>query len=304
MQQIERYGVIALVFLLVTIVAVSFWGDSKSPGFWSRLTGRGTKKDAVASQVQASPEIASTPAPEIAPVAATGERALQTELPLSTAGSPESAYAGTVPPSATPMTAPSSAPTALQAVAPEVASAPPAPAFVAAPPAPAASTVVYTVQQGDSLMRIAARTLGQKNRWTEIRDLNQGVDPRNLRIGMKLALPASAARAGSPEKRSTPVRKPAVAPATQKKPAAPATDTYLVRKGDTLKEIAERRLGQSSRWREIAAANPGLDPNRLLVGKTIRIPAGKSKSRPQASPTPAVAAAMPRQGSSGRPQVR
>ena len=47
MQQIERYGVIALVFFLITIVAVSFWGDSKSPGFWSRLTGR-AKKDATA----------------------------------------------------------------------------------------------------------------------------------------------------------------------------------------------------------------------------------------------------------------
>ena len=47
MQQIERYGVIALVFLLVTIVAVSFWGDSKSPGFWSRLTGKTAEEGAV-----------------------------------------------------------------------------------------------------------------------------------------------------------------------------------------------------------------------------------------------------------------
>src|SRR5690349_17007505 len=44
MQQIERYGVIALVFLLVTIVAISFWGDSKSPGFWARLTGKSQPK--------------------------------------------------------------------------------------------------------------------------------------------------------------------------------------------------------------------------------------------------------------------
>ncbi|MBK7643637.1 MAG: hypothetical protein IPJ19_11430 [Planctomycetes bacterium] len=43
MQQIERYGVIALVFFLIMIVAVSFWGDNKSPGFWSRLTGREKK---------------------------------------------------------------------------------------------------------------------------------------------------------------------------------------------------------------------------------------------------------------------
>ena len=30
MQRIERYGVIALVFLLVTIVAVSMWGERKN----------------------------------------------------------------------------------------------------------------------------------------------------------------------------------------------------------------------------------------------------------------------------------
>ncbi|MEY2808156.1 MAG: hypothetical protein RIR65_2573, partial [Planctomycetota bacterium] len=57
MQQIEKYGVIALVFLLVTIVAVSFWGDSKSPGFWSRLTG-GQKEEVAQAAATTSDESA------------------------------------------------------------------------------------------------------------------------------------------------------------------------------------------------------------------------------------------------------
>jgi len=44
MQRIERYGVIALVFLLVTILAVSLWGESKGDGWFSKLTaGRTTE---------------------------------------------------------------------------------------------------------------------------------------------------------------------------------------------------------------------------------------------------------------------
>jgi nucleoid-associated protein YgaU len=307
MQQIERYGVIALVFLLVTIVAVSFWGDSKSPGFWSRLTGRGAKKD-VAAQVQANPEVAVQPAgPTLAPEA-TGERALQTELPLSAPAPTEPAFASnaqpTTAPYAAPMYGPAAAPQAAPLVAAPVSTPTAAPVSTPVPTraAPPAGSTVYTVQKGDSLMRIAARTLGAKSRWTEIRDMNAGVDPRSLKVGMKLALPVSAtparaapARATTGEKRVVPVNKPAVGPAPQKKAATGATDTYVVRKGDTLKEIAEKRLGSSSRWREIASANPRLDPNRLLVGTSIRIPAGTSGSRGEPRSAPALASAMPRE---------
>src|SRR6185369_1717821 len=118
MQQIERYGVIALVFLLVTIVAVSFWGDSKSPGFWSRLTGRGAKKDAVAAQTQSNPEMAAQPAE---PAPATGERALATELPLTPASAPAPAATETTTVAVVP-TAPS--PAAMQTPAPMPTSAP------------------------------------------------------------------------------------------------------------------------------------------------------------------------------------
>src|SRR5262249_19016375 len=134
MQQIERYGVIALVFLLATIVAVSFWGDSKSPGFWSRLTGKGAKKDAVAAQTQPNPEMAAQPAEPVPP---TGERALATELPLTPTTTPA--------PATTPEPTVAAAVPAAQTQAPMQAAAPmqtPAPAQTSMPmqtstPAPA-----------------------------------------------------------------------------------------------------------------------------------------------------------------------
>jgi nucleoid-associated protein YgaU len=99
-------------------------------------------------------------------------------------------------------------------------------------------------------MLIAARTLGSKNRWTEIRDLNHGVEARSLRVGTKLVLPASAngSKSAAAPKAQEPAKKPAVAPASKgSKSSSGSGDTYVVRKGDTLKSISERLLGSSAR---------------------------------------------------------
>src|SRR6266850_5280950 len=213
MQQIERYGVIALVFLLVTIVAVSFWGDSKSPGFWSRLTGRGAKKEATSAQT----------ADALTPPGSAAERAVQSDLPMSPAGSPAGSSTSLVtplesaPPAVAAQTTVPPAPIAqapmthLQSPSPE----PVHPARAVQASTPPAGSSEYVVQKGDSLMQIATRMLGSKSRWTEIRDMNPGLDPRSLKVGTKLAMPAAAssAKSGSPSK--SPVRKSATAPASK-----------------------------------------------------------------------------------------
>ena len=48
--------------------------------------------------------------------------------------------------------------------------------------------------------------------------------------------------------------------------------TYVVKKGDTLSNIATRFLGKASRWPEIIKLNPGLKPQALRAGKIIKIP--------------------------------
>jgi nucleoid-associated protein YgaU len=313
MQQIERYGVIALVFLLVTIVAVSFWGDSKSPGFWSRLTGRGAKKDASAQTADAT-----------APTGSTGERAIQNDLPMSPATSAPASLVMPIDPAPSTQSS-SGAPAAGSSLvagsptqtygAPLTTMTPPAPSYVASAPAPqstpapkpiqlaserpASGSSEYVVQKGDNLMLIAARTLGSKNRWTEIRDLNHGVEARSLRVGTKLVLPASASvtKSVAQPKAQEPMKKAAVAPASKGSKAS--SETYVVRKGDTLKSISERLLGSSARWKDLAAANPRLDPNHISVGTTLHLP--ESRSTP--APTLVAAAVMPNR-SSDRPHVR
>jgi len=296
MQQIERYGVIALVFLLVTIVAVSFWGDSKSPGFWSRLTGRG-RKDATTTETT-----------NLIPPAASRDRAIDGSLPLSPGASDPYRFGSAAPRASQPTTvdpwtvepatvqAPPVQAPATTSYPPAVASIPTASSPVPAPAAPAAAAAAagprYVVQRGDSLIRIAARTLGSGSRWTEIQALNGDIDPRNLRIGTTLVLPASARPPSGGSTASQPSARRAKPPAAPAAPAAATSGTYVVRSGDTLSSIAALTLGDGDRWREILAVNPGLEPKRLFVGKAIRLPA---------SVAPALASVVP---SPDRPRVR
>lgn len=266
MQQIERYGVIALVFFLITIVAVSFWGDSKSPGFWSRLTGR-AKKDATVDQI--------TPPPS------STDNALTPPAPLDQ--DPKSLQlasgTGTGVPSAPQTDALGNGPVASPSDVPPVSGAAP---LVSTPPpaatAPAAANE-YVVQKGDSLALIARRTLGKESRWTEIAALNPGLTPKNLRVGSKLALPGDAAPlASQPEKpaakKSTAAPKPASERAAPPEKLLAGGRSCKVQKGDTLQAIARRELGDGDRWKEISELNPGLSPSKLSVGQVLRLPAG------------------------------
>jgi len=48
--------------------------------------------------------------------------------------------------------------------------------------------------------------------------------------------------------------------------------THTIAKNDTLWSLARRYLGDPKRWPEIQKANPGLEPRKLQVGQTIKIP--------------------------------
>ena len=304
MQQIERYGVIALVFFLVTIVAVSFWGDSKSPGFWSRLTGRAKK--------EATPD-------SIVPPPSTTDVAQQSSLPLNTEPGANGAAlltggAGQTPPAPALAGGTPSAPAGSNLLPESTPSSGGTPAPAAGPagsapvPAPVANgTSEYVVQKGDSPALIAKHMLGKESRWSEIAELNPGLDPKRLKVGSKLILPAGAAPAvAKNDAPAAPASKKAVEPAPREKSVAKApetrksassTRTYVVQKGDSYKAIARRELGDESRWKEIAALNPKADASKLAIGQKLSLPAGAERS------APLVAAAAP-SVSSNKPRVR
>jgi len=128
------------------------------------------------------------------------------------------------------------------------------------------SAATYTVRPGDSLWSIAARTLGDGSRYTELAALNGLRDPGRIVTGQVLKLPGRSAAAAAP----APSAPKAPAPA----PVAPkvAARTYTVRRGDSLWDIAERSLGDGARYREIARLNGIANPSRISVGAVLKLP--------------------------------
>ncbi|MDY7108363.1 MAG: LysM peptidoglycan-binding domain-containing protein [Planctomycetota bacterium] len=122
--------------------------------------------------------------------------------------------------------------------------------------APAAHTP-YVVKDGDTLSSIAQRWFGEAARWELIQQANPAIDPRNLRIGQVLLLPARN-ETHDDEQRS-----------------AGGSGTYTVRSGDTLSSIARARLGAERHWRLIYEANRrliGSNPDAIAVGMELIIP--------------------------------
>ena len=68
-----------------------------------------------------------------------------------------------------------------------------------APPPSAPNTVWYTVKENDNLWRIAARELGDGNRWTQIKDVNRDVlkGGETVKANMRIRLPKSPAATAS-----------------------------------------------------------------------------------------------------------
>jgi nucleoid-associated protein YgaU len=183
---------------------------------------------------------------------------------------------------------------------------------------PVRRTYVVRARPDESLWRIAARRLGDPERWTEIYALNRGrlqpdgrrlTSPDLIRPGWRLRLPTDAsrpspratddelARAAEAIEEALASARPAYRAAARSleqalATARPATRPYRVRAregrpADTLWRIAARRLGDPERWTEIYALNWGrlqpdgrrlTSPDLIRPGWRLRLPADPSPS--------------------------
>ncbi|OBF30453.1 LysM peptidoglycan-binding domain-containing protein [Mycobacterium sp. ACS4331] len=112
---------------------------------------------------------------------------------------------------------------------------------------PAAPTVEHTVVRGETLWDIAEAHYGNPFLYTLIAAANHLADPYVIHPGDILVLPP----------------KPAPAPPPQ---------TYVVKSGDTLWDIAQRFYGDPNRYRLIAAANHLSNPHAITPGQKLTIP--------------------------------
>lgn len=109
------------------------------------------------------------------------------------------------------------------------------------------STTDYTVEKGDTLMKIAFRTYGDLYKWKMIYEANKEKisNPNSLAAGTLLKL---------------------------EKPANPVTteqdgEKYLIQPGDTLGAISNSLYGTKSRWKELWEKNKQMihNPNQIFA---------------------------------------
>jgi nucleoid-associated protein YgaU len=122
------------------------------------------------------------------------------------------------------------------------------------------SASFYQVGKGDSLYSIAADLLGSGGRWREIYAANKSAISNGylLKVGQRLTIPGNRAIEAAP------VMLAHAKPVPQN---TPAKGGYKVAPGDSLYTIAQKRLGNPQRWREIVAMNKA-----ALQGKTVIYP--------------------------------
>lgn len=108
-------------------------------------------------------------------------------------------------------------------------------------------------------------------RLAEYNDLS---DPDLLRANHRLRIPSRAVLLGNDASNDPAPTAPTMQATATVRITPAAVETYTVKRNDTLTEIAQRTMGTSKRWRELYETNAGVikNPDRLLVGTTLRIP--------------------------------
>ncbi len=124
------------------------------------------------------------------------------------------------------------------------------------PPVPSCPNgFLYTIRSGDTLFALSQRFNVSVQ---AIINANPGINPENLQIGQVICIPQVS---------SVPPTPPA--PPVPPTPSCPNGFLYTIRCGDTLFALSQRF---NVPVQAIINANPGIDPNNLIVGQVICIP--------------------------------
>ena len=193
-------------------------------------------------------------------------------LPMSP-GVPGASVGGQTAPSVSPFpTATNQQPFGAPAPGQQFGSTPasPAPVIEAAPAPVATEAKTHTVANGELLGDIALKYYGNSKAWKKIAAANPGLDPKHLKVGQKLVIPADDAKSSA-----------TVAAGSS---AGAGDRSYTVKAGDTYYSIAKKELGSAGRWKELKSLN-GKAGNELRVGSVIKLPTAPSVSTGAAGTT-------------------
>lgn len=238
MGNIEKYGVVALLFVIVMVLAVSIWGPrSVDENQFDSATLSAPTDGALMSSN--SPQIQEENAGDAAATA----RRLDAQNPATLPIAHDDSITGTENP---------------------VTQARPIPAEASF----TEETIRYKVKNGDTLEEIAAKHLGSKSKWKEILKWNEGLNPARLKVGQEIVI--------HPSVRESRVAQEAPSARAQEIQTSVAFSEkkYKVTKGDSLYDIAKKVYGDGNQWKKIFDANRDKlrDPGMLSDGMELKLP--------------------------------
>jgi nucleoid-associated protein YgaU len=134
--------------------------------------------------------------------------------------------------------------------------------------------LAHTLVAGETYPQLAQQYMGEAALWPLILKVNASIEDVDAVVpGTEVSIPVVL---HSPR---PVVLKSADKPLIKNEKMAVSQSVHRVAPGDTLGTIAKQHLGSASRWRELLRANPQLtDPNYILVGQLLAIPALKEEA--------------------------
>jgi hypothetical protein len=126
---------------------------------------------------------------------------------------------------------------------------------------------------GETLSLIAKWYTGEYRNWKKLADHNPEINPKHIVIGQQIFIPANLLKTRE------------VLPQKVAAKCLPDYFAYTIKRpGERLAHIAKWYTGDAENSEALVKVNPELDPERLLVGNEIYIPADLLKTRQPISP--------------------
>jgi len=165
-------------------------------------------------------------------------------------------------------------PSLVYAVQPAPEPQPPEPE-TAVEPAP----YVHTVRRsGETLIAISRWYTGAADNWKRLVDVNNGLNPRRIRVGDKIRIPEELMKTHQPMPADFMTSKAPQESVSSRVEPAPHVHTVR-RSGETLVAISRWYTGSADNWKRLVDANNGLNPRRVRVGDKILIPGELMKTQ-------------------------
>lgn len=279
MQSIERYGVVALLFLIVTVAAVLMWGDGDEPDPRRRsVADRGDSKTTSASSAVVGARAAAQRSPLTDEAARSRRTAEATEQPRDRYGVPtggsgllQRGNGGAVQGAPGIVPGGSGDERSTEDLGPR----------------PPTAEELRAAEEAANMQLALDR---QRERELELQRLEEAAERAEELRGQELA---------------------AEREAEQRQRSRQGVPVYVVQKNEVLGKIVQRELGSVKRQQEVIDLNPGLNPDRITEGLKLRMPpdwrgAGAAIATLADTPEPKREAAKPeapRAPSGSRPYV-